>query len=204
MAGYSRSEVEKEFAHFYNIGCVVEDWDAWANLFTDDARYVEHFWGEMHGSAEVLAWIDPVMAGVPEIYTVLDWYMIDGDKVVWSVQNRRDNPDPEGDPVYFDFPGLSVAGYAGGGKWSYEEDYWDVRGARSTAAAYAEVCARVSPDLETRLSRRYWPDGPPWARLDEPARPSWLYRDDVTPITKPAELRALLAPLRAGRAGRGT
>jgi hypothetical protein len=198
MSEFSRSEVEEAFAHFYNLGCVVEDWSGWAALFTDDARYVEHFWGEMHGPAEILAWINPVMAGVPEIYTVLDWYTIDGGTVVWSMQNRRDNPDPEGEPAYFDFPGLSVAYYAGDGRWSYEEDYWDLRGARATAAGYAEACARVKPDLETKMSRRFWPDGPAWARLDGPAQPAWLGREEVTPITKPAELRALLAPLRSG------
>jgi hypothetical protein len=198
MAGFARSEMEEQFARFFNLGCVLEDWNAWVDLFTDDARYVEHFWGELHGPAEIRAWINPVMAGVPEIYTVLDWYLIDGDKAVWSMQNRRDNPDPGGEPAYFDFAGLSVAQYAGDGRWCYEEDYWDVRGARATASAYAEVCARVDPDLETKMSRRFWPDGPSWARLDGPAAPSWLDREGVTPITKPSELRALLAPLRGG------
>jgi hypothetical protein len=200
MSEFSRAEVEDAFAHFYNLGCVLEDWSAWAALFTDDALYVEHFWGELHGPAEILAWINPVMSGVPEIYTVLDWYAIDGDKVVWSMQNRRDNPDPAAEQQYFDFPGLSVAIYAGDGRWSYEEDYWDLRGARATALGYAEACARVNPDLETKMSRRFWPAGPPWARLDGPANPAWLGREEVTPITKPAELRALLAPLRRGQA----
>lgn len=194
MSTFSRSEVEEAFAHFYELGCVIEDWAGWADLFTDDAVYTEHFWGTMHGRKEIRAWIDPVMAGVPEIYTVLDWYMIDGDKVVWSMQNRRDNPDPEG-PPYFDFPGLSVAEYAGDGRWRSEEDYWDLRGARSTAAAYAEASAAVQPDLATKMSRRFWPAGPSWARLDATAAPSWLDRPSITPITKPAELRAILAAL---------
>lgn len=30
------------------------------------------------------------MIGVPEIYTVLDWCIIDDDKVVWARQNRRE------------------------------------------------------------------------------------------------------------------
>jgi len=199
MATYSRGEVEEAFAHFYHLGCVAEDWAGWADLFTDDARYVEHFWGEMHGRDEIRAWIHPVMCGVPEIYTVLDWYMVDGDKVVWSMQNRRDNPEPGGSPAYFDFPGLSVARYVGDGRWDYEEDYWDVRGARSTAQAYAEICARVQPDLDARMTRRFWPEGPSWARFDGAPRPSWL-GVEPRPITKPAELRAILAEVRAARA----
>jgi len=191
---FSRSEVEEQFAHFYNLGCVLEDWTGWADLFTDDCHYVEHFWGELHGRDEVRTWIDPVMLGVPEIYTVLEWYAIDDDKVVWSLQNRRDNPDPNG-PDYFDFAGLSVAWYAGDGRWAGEEDYWDVKGARSTAEAYAAACrATGTDDPIARMTRRFWPThGPEWARLDRAPSPSWLGRDDIAPITKPRELRELLA-----------
>ena len=225
MSQFPRSEVEDAFAHFYNLGCVVEDWSGWADLFTDDALYVEHFWGEMHGPAEILAWINPVMAGVPEIYTVLDWYAIDGDKVVWSMQNRRDNPDPAGEPSYFDFPGLSVARYAGDGRWSYEEDYWDVRGARATALGLrrgvqsgpARSRDQDEPTVLARWSalgapRRSGPAGLVGPRRGHThhqagraacpagAHSGWagLIRPQAT-ITKPAELRALLAPIRAGR-----
>ena len=160
------------------------------------ACYTEHFWGTMRGRDEVRTWIDPVMAGVPEIYTVLEWYAIDGEKVVWSLQNRRDNPDPDG-PPYFDFPGLSVAWYAGDGRWAGEEDYWDVKGARSTAQAYAASCAKTGIGWDERLTRKHWGDGPEWARTDASPAPSWLGRTDVIPITKPAELRALIPRLAA-------
>jgi hypothetical protein len=193
-AAFDRDEVEAAFAHFYKLGCVDEDWTGWADLFTDDCEYVEHFWGVMRGRDEVRTWIDPVMAGVPEIYTVLEWYAIDGEKVVWSLQNRRDNPDPDG-PPYFDFPGLSVAWYAGDGRWAGEEDYWDVKGARSTAQAYAAACAKTGIGWDERLTRKHWGDGPEWARTDRPPAPSWLDRADITPITKPAELRALIPRL---------
>jgi len=193
VARFSRSEVEEQFAHLYYTGCVAEDWTAWADLFTDDCHYLEHFWGELHGRDEVRAWIDPVMKGVPEIYTVLEWYAIDDEKVVWALQNRRDNPDPDG-PDYFDFAGLSVAFYAGDGRWAGEEDYWDVKGARSTAKAYAEACRKTGmDDPMARMTRRYWPmDQPEWARFDGPPKPSWVGRDDIRAITKPYELREIL------------
>ncbi len=198
MGRFSRDEVDAAFRDFFYTGCVAEDWSAWARKFTDDCRYVEHFWGTLHGRRQVEAWIDPVMAGVPEIYTVLDWYMVDDDKVVWSMQNRRDNPDPDG-PPWFDFPGLSVACYAGGGRWSYEEDYWDLRGARETAQQYADACARMGTPWEDRLSRRHWPEGgPDWARSEARPSPSWLSLAGLRPITKPRELRELLAALGQG------
>ncbi|MBW2495855.1 MAG: nuclear transport factor 2 family protein [Deltaproteobacteria bacterium] len=197
MGRFSRSEVESAFAEFYKVGCVDEDWTTWARMFTEECDYVEHFWGRMTKRSEVELWINAVMAGVPEIYTVLYWYVIDDEMVVWKLQNRRDNPDPDG-PPYFDFPGLSVARYAGDGLWSYEEDYWAVNGARETAQLYAQACEKMGTSREERLTRRYWPAGPAFARTDAAPHPCWLDLPDVQPITKPRELRELLAELRGG------
>jgi hypothetical protein len=48
-------------------------------------------------------------------------------------------------------------------------------------------------DPMARMTRKYWPtEGPDWARFDGPPKPSWVGRDDIVPITKPRELRALL------------
>jgi len=95
--------------------------------------------------------------------------------------------------------GSSVAIYAGDGRWSYEEDYWDLRGAREPRSA-TEACARAYL-TETKMSRRFWPDGPSWARSTGPS--GLLGREEVTPITKPAELRALLALFAAAESDSG-
>jgi hypothetical protein len=193
MARFTRREVEEAFAHYWRTGCVEEDWQSWANLFTPDVVYTDYFWGEIRGRNEVSVWIDAVMAGVPEIYTVLDWYAIDDDRVVFHCQNRRDNPHSEG-PGYWDFPGLSVLTYGGDGQWSAEEDFWDVKGARTTSVAYANACRLAGdPSPEQRLTRRYWPDGPGWAQTSRPPAPSWLNQSGVRPIRRPGELRELLA-----------
>ncbi len=188
----TRDEVEQAFAHWWKVGCVDEDWATWVDLFAPDVVYHDHFWGELHGRDEVALWIAAVMKGVPEVYTVLDWYTIDGDTVVFHCQNRRDNPDAGG-PDFWDFAGLSVIRYAGGGLWASEEDFWDLPGARRTSMAYAEACRRAgADDPEQRMTRRFWPDGPAWARTDAPPRPSWTGDADVPSITKPRELAALL------------
>jgi hypothetical protein len=202
---FPRDEVEAAFQHYWRVGCVEEDWAAWTQLFVPDVFYVDHFWGPLHGRDEVGTWIDAVMKGVPEIYTVLDWYVIDGDRVVFRCENRRDNPadgradagagsDADSDgPAYWDFPGLSVLRYAGDGQWASEEDYWDRSGARRTSEEYAAACRQAGdPGPLERMTRRHWPDGPDWARTDARPAPSWLGRDDLPGITKPRELRALL------------
>ena len=124
--------MEEAFAHWWKVGCVDEDWGAWVDLFVPDVLYHDHFWGPLHGRDEVALWIAAVMKGVPEIYTVLDWYTIDGDTVVFHCENRRDNPHDEG-PDYWDFAGLSMIRYAGDGLWTSEEDFWDLPGARRTS-----------------------------------------------------------------------
>jgi hypothetical protein len=196
MGKFERDEVEQAFAQYWKVGCVDEDWVAWTNLFTPDVQYLDHFWGPLRGRDEVGLWIDAVMKGVPEIYTALDWYTIEDDKVVFHCQNRRDNPDSEG-PRYFDFPGISTLWYAGDGRWGAEEDFWDRSGARRTTVDYHAACDRAGATTpELRMLRGYWPDGPDWARTEAAPTPSWLGRDDLPGITKPVELAALLAPLR--------
>jgi hypothetical protein len=191
-ATFERGEVEEAFAHWWKVGCVDEDWGAWVDLFVPDVLYHDHFWGPLHGRDEVALWIAAVMKGVPEIYTILDWYTIDGDTVVFHCENRRDNPHDEG-PDYWDFAGLSMIRYAGDGLWAAEEDFWDLPGARRTSAAYAEACRRAHADTpEQRMTRRFWPEGPAWARTDAPPSPSWVGFPDVPGITKPRELAELI------------
>ena len=195
---FSRQEVEGAFAHWYVTGNVNENWRAWVDLYTDDVFYHDHWWGPLYGKEEVKIWIAASMGGVPEIYTVLDWYTIDDGVVCFHMQNRRDNPDPDG-PPYFDFPGLSTLWYAGDGRWSAEEDFWDLNGARRTAKLYAEACAKTGvTEPEQRMTRQHWPASPEWACSDSLPEPSWL-DGDVPGVTRPSELAALLAPLREQR-----
>ena len=73
-----------------------------------------------------------------------------------------------------------------------------MKGARTTANAYAAAVAKTGIGWDERLSRKYWPtDGPEWARTDLAPAPSWLGRTDIRPITKPRELRELIPRLSA-------
>ncbi|MGW0660580.1 nuclear transport factor 2 family protein [Streptodolium elevatio] len=193
---FDRREVEAEFARWWSIGNAGEDWASWAQLYTPDAYYIDHFWGPLHGRDEIDLWIHAVMKGVPEIYGVLDWYTIENGIVTFHYLNRRDNPSDEG-PPYWDFAGLSVLWYAGDGLWSKEEDFWDRTGARDTSVEYAAACERAGlTEPLQRMTRKHWPDAPSWARHEAPPSPSWLTRDNVPGITKPRELRDLLTRLR--------
>ena len=41
------------------------EWRDWADLFTDDAQYLEHTFGTFHGRDEIYEWIAPLMAEWP-------------------------------------------------------------------------------------------------------------------------------------------
>jgi len=161
MAKFLRSEVEEAFIRYWQAGAVGEDWDAWANLFTEDAAYVEHVLGHQRGREEIRAWIKPTMARVPELYTALGWYAIDGDRVVCEAINRRDNPGPEGGVI--DFPGVTILRYAGSGRWCSEEDYWVPSEAAEATKRYQEACKHHDPDHPAKRSRLHWPAEPRWA-----------------------------------------
>ena len=187
---YDQQEIQEALELWWNTGNVQEDWGAWANLYTADAEYVEHFWGTMHGPEEINIFVQSVMQGVPEMYTVLEWYIIGDDRVALYVENRRDNPDSEG-PAYFDFPQMTGLWYAGDGLWSREEAFWSVSAARVASAAYDKAVERSGATPEQRMTRKHFGNGPTWTQPDRVSVPSWV-GGDIPPVRRPSELRALL------------
>ena len=125
---HPREEVEAAFAEFLRRGVGEEDWPAWADVFTDEASYIEHNLGRFHGSKEIAEWIIPTMADFPSMTLWVEWSMIEGDRVVFYIWNNL--PDPAGGGRHFQFPNATVIEYAGDGKWGLEEDYYNPNSAR--------------------------------------------------------------------------
>lgn len=129
MAKYSRDELLAAFEK-YNESRLesqrTNDWSIWAGIFTEDARYVEHAYGEFQGREAIANWICDVMAPFPEMTFPQDWVAIDDEQgaIVFQCQNRLPHPtDPEGEP--FSFPTWTRLVYAGGGLFSSEEDVYN-------------------------------------------------------------------------------
>jgi hypothetical protein len=122
------SEVAEAFRAFWTTGSLDEDWERWPDHLTEDVLYVERFFGTMRGREAVRAWITSLMTQRGDVHAVLDWWLVKDRRVVLSMQNRYYSPDPEQPPI--DFAGLTVLEYAGDGLFGYEEDYWDLAGAK--------------------------------------------------------------------------
>jgi hypothetical protein len=136
-----RAEVVDAFRLHWTIGSVDEDWAAWPDRLTEDVEYIEHFYGEMRGREAVRTWIVGLMAQRADVHAVLDWYVVSGRRLILSMTNRYYNPDPAGAP--FDFPGLTVLGYARDGLFGYQEDYWDQRLAKVAYTGWAAAVEQL-------------------------------------------------------------
>jgi len=163
MATVGREELEAAFVRYWRTGAVGEEWDAWADLFTEDAVYVEHVLGTLHGRAAIRAWIKPIMAQYGEIYTAYEWHMVDPEsgRVCVYMQNRRDHPSGTG---VIDFPGITILQYAGGGRFSYEEDFWAVPGAQRATEAYEAARRAHDRAHRAKQTRHDWGRGPEWTQ----------------------------------------
>jgi hypothetical protein len=132
------AEVEQAFQACWTTGSLDEDWARWPEHLSEDVLYVERFFGTMHGREAVRSWITDLMVVRADVHAVLDWYLVKGRRVVLSMQNRYFSPDPAGEHI--DFAGLTVLEYSGDGRFGYEEDYWDLAGAKR---AYEQFIAEV-------------------------------------------------------------
>ncbi len=129
MPKFTRAELE-EAHRIYNEGhqkaSETGNWDIWADLFTEDAVYIEHAYGELHGREEIRKWIKDVMAPYPRMRFPQDWVAYDEENgaIVTCVQNVWPHPDdPKSDQ--FAFPNWTRLVYAGNGKFSLEEDIYN-------------------------------------------------------------------------------
>lgn len=180
--------MEQQFRHYFLTGPVHEDWVAWSQLFTDDATYTDHMWGVFHGPSEIARFLEGTMSFAAHVYSALVWYNIDGNRVVYKVFNRADNPDPDGPPI--EFPSLQVIEYAGNGTWASEDDWWTVAEMKEFNLAWHGACDTFGAPAEGELSRKNWGDWVDWARPapgDVP-QPSWLGRTDVPRISSMREM----------------
>jgi len=83
MGRWSREELEDAFAHYQRVALAAGtsgDWDPWADLFTEDATYIEHLYGTLGGREAIRTWITATMAQPVNCdmrFFPIEWYVID-------------------------------------------------------------------------------------------------------------------------------
>jgi hypothetical protein len=127
---WSRAELQAAHDNFIAVANDCADrreWRAWADLFTEDAHYLEHTFGEFHGREEIYAWITSTMAQWPNSDMTAfphEWCVCDEERGWWVCRILNRMADP-GDGGCYEEPNLTVLHYAGNMLFSYEEDVYN-------------------------------------------------------------------------------
>lgn len=121
---YPRDEVEAAVARYCALRAAIErgerTWTALAELFTDDAVYIDPAWGRIEGIGELRHFLHESMVGLEDWTFPIEFTAVEGDDVVVKWTQRLPGRRPDGTP--FEQSGYSRLVYGGGGKFRYEED----------------------------------------------------------------------------------
>jgi ketosteroid isomerase-like protein len=121
---HTRDEVEAAVAQYLAVRERMDrgegGWDEMADLFTDDATYIDPAWGLIEGNDAIRAFMSESMAGLEDWLFPIEWVAIDGDHVVVKWTQRL--PGQRADGSHYDNSGVSLLTYAGGGRFSRSED----------------------------------------------------------------------------------
>ena len=129
MTKRQTDELRVEYEHFSLVsdGCAASaDYNAFADLFTEDCTYIEHVFGEMRGREAVRQWIVPLMKQYPndQMTYTHDWVLFDDEKGRVIFCARTHMPDL-GDGRDYSTTNWSMIDYAGNSLWSREEDIYN-------------------------------------------------------------------------------
>jgi hypothetical protein len=120
------------------------DWTGFADLFTPDAVYKEHAFGELHGREQIRSWSVRTMTSFPgKVMTgfPLAWSVVDEStsRLICEVRNLM--PDP-GDGSHHEESNLTIMTYAGDGLFSREEDVYNPLNFLRMSLAWARIAER--------------------------------------------------------------
>ena len=141
MTQFDRAEVEEAYHNFVEVGDS-GDWNAWADLHSEDGLWVEHHLGTFEGREAIREAILKVMKPVPMMMFPVGWHVIEGNRVVyypWQVM-----PDPKGGDEIYRFGCVTILEYAGNGIFSYQEDLYNPREADAVMKRWIEAGGRFA------------------------------------------------------------
>jgi hypothetical protein len=130
MGAFSRNELVAAHERYKDVARLCAEsgeWRPWAEMFTEDARYVEHLFGTFEGREAIYSWIQSTMSEWPNSEMQAfphDWCVLDEERGWWICQIENRFRDP-GDGSVHQASNLTVLHYAGNGLFSYEEDVYN-------------------------------------------------------------------------------
>jgi hypothetical protein len=127
---WSRRELDDAFNRYRNVVCNCArtgDWNAFADLFTEDATFIMSVGGEVGGREAIRRAVVAKMSASPGQWMPhfpLEWYLVDEDRGWISFQTWNRFADP-GDGRVFEGRSFSLLKYDGENLWNFEEDIYN-------------------------------------------------------------------------------
>lgn len=125
-----QNELQKTFNAY--VAAVEEitrtgDWASFADLFTPDATYCEHAYGDFEGREEIRPWIVRTMTTFPGSEMIAfppAWHVLDVERgrVICDIRNIMRDP---GDGSVHEASNITILTYGADGLWSREEDIYN-------------------------------------------------------------------------------
>lgn len=143
---FTAEEITEAYAAFHaTVQTFVEtgDWSGYADLFTEDAEYVEHAMGTFRGREEIRAWSTRTMTAYPGRLMPgfpIAWQVVDAAAARLVCEVRNPMPDP-GDGTLLEEPNITIMTYAGDGLFSREEDVYNPMRFHAMALRWAAIAA---------------------------------------------------------------
>jgi ketosteroid isomerase-like protein len=126
---FSADELHEAFdihARTVSAAAATGDWEPFVQLFLPDATYIDPMAGEIVGQDRIRQWVMATLAPFPgSAMTYPDlWHLVDVERgrVVCELRNVLRDP---GDGSDFEANNISVLDYAGDGRFSREQDFYD-------------------------------------------------------------------------------
>ena len=129
-APHDRAEVRAAVDRYHELRRRIDDglepqgFGALADLYTDDAVYVDAAWGRIEGKEAIAHWLEHSMVGLGDWRFPVEFTAIEGDDVV--VKWTQVIPGTRADGTPTTQSGYSRLRYAGDGRFSYEEDVYNM------------------------------------------------------------------------------
>ena len=144
MPRTSRTEIERAFQSYQDqvvAATRARDWSVFADMFTEDATYVEHAFGRFEGRDQIRAWVTKTMGSFPGNTMTsfpVGWSVVDEERAWVVCEIRNLMPDP-GDGSVHEQSNLTIMTYAGDGLFSCEEDVYNPLRFMRMSLRWAEV-----------------------------------------------------------------
>jgi len=103
------------------------DWSAFADMFTEDATYCEHAYGDFTGREEIQAWVVRTMTAFPATEMIgfpAAWAVVDAptNRVICEIRNIMRDP---GDGSVHEASNLTILTFDNAGNLIREEDVYN-------------------------------------------------------------------------------